>query len=249
MTTFMEINKCLVVSNDETLNNEVVELLLKMPYLSRSLVVRTFSELLKELSEFSPTCIIIDTDTISLAKVNDIFGISPRQVSIVVLSSSTLEAVECYDQGLVTDFILKPLNFPRLRVALNRALKSYISFSGMTGVDYVFLKVGRSFLKFQLDEIIYIEAFGIYVKLYTSKGKTIVNDSISRVEKRLEHHDFIRVHKSYIINTKKIISFNSSAFELTLGKIPIGPNYKFKLDALLAMLSKTHNGLDDYRQS
>lgn len=245
----MQINKCLIISGNEGLAKEVIDLLLKMPYLSHSLIVKTFSELLKELAEFSPTCIIIDTDTISISKVNDIFSISPFHIPVILLSGNAQEAVESYDQGLATDFILKPLNFSRLRLGLNRALKSYISFSGMTGIDYVFLKVGRTFLKFQLDDIIFIEAFGIYVKLYTTNGKTIVNDSISRVERRLENHNFIRVHKSYIINTKKIVSFNSSAFELTLGKIPIGPNYKFKLDALLAMLSKSHNTLDENRYS
>lgn len=236
----MQISKCLIISRDLSFVTECEMMLQKAPFLSNVASVINFEEAILKVSDFAPGLILVDISTLSLSQAQSLFDIVNPYIPIVLISDDPFHAVESYRLGIAADFILKPVKLDRLMVAINRALKQSLSYSGMSGVNFSFLKIGRSYKKFLHDEIIFIEAYGAYVKLYTEKGKFIVNDSISKVEEKLANFSFIRVHKSYIINTQKIISFNTSSFELILGKVPIGPNFKQRLEGLFMMLSKTH---------
>ena len=55
-----------------------------------------------------------------------------------------------------------------------------------------------------VDEISHIEAQDDYVELHTPKGKFLKNETMSSIENRLPEENFIRVHRSYIINTEQI---------------------------------------------
>ncbi|MDI9858990.1 LytR/AlgR family response regulator transcription factor [Flectobacillus roseus] len=151
----------------------------------------------------------------------------------IVISSHTNYAIDCFDKNNIVDFIQKPVTFNRLLRALNRV---YQIMSQGSNKDVIWLKVGRQIQQFNLNDIIYIEADGIYSKIWnTDKSYTLVNDNISEIEQRLQGTKLLRLHKSYIFNSSQIKSIDSKSIFIANKQFPIGVTFKDKLEDILSL--------------
>lgn len=94
--------------------------------------------------------------------------------------------------------------------------------------DFVFIKSKSKFVKINISDITLIEALKDYVIIHTSEGKFTVHSTMKDIEKKFDFENFFRVHRSYIINTKKIVSIEHSNIILDgySKEIPIGGSYK-----------------------
>jgi len=148
----------------------------------------------------------------------------------VIITSNTPEyAVECYEIGKAIDYILKPFAYNRLFVAINRALGQKPD----ENIDFIFLKMGRKIQRFELESILYAEAYGVYTKIYCENNKYVINERLLELDKMLPSNMFTRVHKSYIINITKMSSYDKNSFYLGQEKIPIGISFRSKFDGLM----------------
>jgi DNA-binding LytR/AlgR family response regulator len=74
---------------------------------------------------------------------------------------------------------------------------------------------------------LYIESWKDYIKIFFTTGKNVlVKQSISSIENLLSEHNFLRVHRSYMVSLSKISGYNSLAIQLNEKDIPIGRLYK-----------------------
>lgn len=235
----MQINKFLVISQDVTTILEIEKMLQTAPFFNRVLVLSSFEEAINAILDFEPNLILIDTSTFDFSLAQIVSNIVTPHIPIAIISDNSDHAVEAYKLGLFIDFILKPIKLDRLMVAMSRAWNRYFSYSRMAGVNFSFLKVEESYRKFYHDDIVYFEGSGTDVKLCNENGKLIINNSLSQVEEKLNNYNFIRIHKSYVINTKKIVCFSASNFELTVGNVPIGRSYRKRVAGVLRTLAKT----------
>ncbi len=89
-----------------------------------------------------------------------------------------------------------------------------------------------------MSDIIYIEGYGIYSKLMTNKGKITINDSMMSLEEKLRGKMFIRVHKSFIINTSKISTIKTGSVEMEIGEVPIGNRFKPAIEDFLSNIER-----------
>jgi DNA-binding LytR/AlgR family response regulator len=81
--------------------------------------------------------------------------------------------------------------------------------------------------KIMINEILYIEGWKDYVKVFLINGKTfLVKQSISSIENLLAVHKFLRVHRSFIVSLERVTGYNSLAVQLEKTEIPIGRLYK-----------------------
>jgi len=142
-------------------------------------------------------------------------------------------AVDGYELDAV-DYLVKPVSFERFFKAISK-LNRLMGLNTITGVNepktnvgtFVYLKVGRDMTKIFVDDIIYIEGWRDYVKLFMVSGKCLfVKQSISAMESLLSEHLFLRVHRSYLVSIDKISSYNGVAVQLNSTEIPIGRLYK-----------------------
>jgi DNA-binding LytR/AlgR family response regulator len=143
-------------------------------------------------------------------------------------------AVQGYELDAV-DYLVKPVSFERFVKAiakLNRMMgQETIS---QKSNDYrpnpeafVYLKVDRHMQKVFINEIMYIESWKDYIKLFLSSGKTLlVKQSITAIESLLSEHRFLRVHRSYIVSVNKITGYNGLSVSVQETEIPIGRLYK-----------------------
>jgi len=154
---------------------------------------------------------------------------------VIIVSAYSEYAVEAFDIGLAADYLLKPFPAERLHKALARALQAKGDSDPPITLNAVFLKMGRKIQRFDYNTIDYVEAYGIYTKVYDGDQMRVVNERLSSLEKLLPGRNFIRVHKSYLININKITSYDRQNFWLDNTKIPIGISYRPRLQALLSL--------------
>ncbi|MCK5825262.1 MAG: response regulator transcription factor [Ichthyobacteriaceae bacterium] len=151
----------------------------------------------------------------------------------VILTTAYSEyAIESYELG-VSDYLLKPIALPRFLKAVNKVINNLSkeqSFKegGGDKPRYVFIKVDGINLKLSLEDIRYIEAYGNYLKVYTSEKMYLITDTMINFMTLLDD-DFIRVHKSYIVPLSKIEKLVGNRVHIGEDQIPIGNTYKSDL--------------------
>jgi DNA-binding LytR/AlgR family response regulator len=142
-------------------------------------------------------------------------------------------AVEGYELDAV-DYLVKPVSFERFLKAVSKVKKMLGHEVPASAEEYkknpeafVYLKVDKNMQKVFVNEILYIESWKDYIKVFLSTGKSfLVKQSISSIENLLSDHNFLRVHRSYIVSLNKISGYNSISVQLNDKDIPIGRLYK-----------------------
>jgi DNA-binding LytR/AlgR family response regulator len=154
----------------------------------------------------------------------------------VILTTAYSEfALDAFDLG-VTDYLMKPIAFDRFLKAVNRATEDN-SLNQSTHAtppintpekpaDFIFLKADKTFHKVMLEDIIRIEAYGNFIKVFTTNQTLLVADKISNIEQQIENQGFMRVHKSHIIGISHIKSVSGNTINTNQGDVPIGENYR-----------------------
>lgn len=148
---------------------------------------------------------------------------------LVILTTAYTEyAAESYELN-VLDYLPKPFSLARFLKAIQKAEQQLSLINRSTGVekpDSIFIKSNKKTFQIQLNDITYIEGLGDYIKIYTEKTHFVTNLSMKKMQDMLPGNLFLRVHKSFIINLKKIISIEGNTIELPTRKIGIGSNYR-----------------------
>jgi DNA-binding LytR/AlgR family response regulator len=144
-------------------------------------------------------------------------------------------AVEGFDLNAV-DFLLKPISFERFLQAVNKVMQLDLHVEEHTNSTtdalpdqsnpFLYFRADRKMMKVFLDDIFYIESLKDYIKVVTINKIIVSKQSISALEEMLPKEAFIRVHRSYIIATNKIDSYNADVIEIRKKEIPIGRMFK-----------------------
>lgn len=139
-------------------------------------------------------------------------------------------ALEGYELGVV-DYLLKPITFERFFKAVDRFLsessQSEVKIKEPKENEFIVIKSGIKNYKIDVKDILYIESLKDYIKINTIDGKSITSKyKISDIEAALDSNYFLRIHRSFIINSTKITAFTNNEIEINGVEIPIGASYK-----------------------
>lgn len=152
-------------------------------------------------------------------------------------------AADSYELDVI-DYLIKPITIQRFLKSVNRYMSRQnqpLHFEEPNqGVpaepDYVYLSANRKYVKVVFEDIIYIESLKDYVCIHLSDQEISTKDKISDFELKLPDH-FLRIHRSFIVNTRKITAFTAQDIEIGQQEIPIGISYKKEV---INQLSRTH---------
>lgn len=137
-------------------------------------------------------------------------------------------AIEGFDLNAV-DYLLKPIFFDRFFQAIEKFLQSVktqnIQQVSTTDNNFLFIKINKKNTKVIFDDINYIESLGDYIKIHLLDKTLTTKHSLTSFEQKLTS-DFLRVHRSYIVNTNKITAYTKADVEIGNIEIPIGDSYK-----------------------
>jgi DNA-binding LytR/AlgR family response regulator len=155
--------------------------------------------------------------------------------AVIITTAYHQYAVDGFNLN-VTDYLLKPFDFERFLMAVTKVKtngneKKNLSESPETK-DYLFLNVDRRKVKIQFSDVVYIESQREYIKIITTKGEYLSKMSTHEIEDLLPAHLFKRIHRSFIISTNKIESYNAEMVEVNGKSVPIGRAYRDVLENL-----------------
>ncbi|NIJ45261.1 DNA-binding LytR/AlgR family response regulator [Wenyingzhuangia heitensis] len=143
-------------------------------------------------------------------------------------------ALEGYSLNVV-DYLLKPFSFQRFVQAVHKIKTTANQDQQQTATTDIFVKSGYEHIKVKISEIIFIKSDTDYTEINTSNQKIVSSEPLRYWEKHLKAYNFIRVHKSYLININKIDKVTSN--QVYLHKeytTPIGRAYKYAFFKVIA---------------
>ncbi len=169
---------------------------------------------------------------IQMPEINGIdFLKSLTQRPKVIITSAYKEfAIDGFNLD-VLDFLLKPISLDRFFKAINKFLDT-TNVNRNTVVlnenklEDLFIKDNNKTYRVNPLDILYIEGMREYIKIITNNANIVTKSSLTRFYDQLPKELFIRIHKSFIINTRKVKVFTTLHVEINDKKIPIGRSYK-----------------------
>jgi len=130
----------------------------------------------------------------------------------------------------VVDYLLKPIPFERFLRAINKYRKHAgedKSHDGelIRGDQYIYVKSDKKTFKLRMTEIKYIESMNNYIIIHINEIRHVVYKSLTEVLDELSD-DFIRIHKSYVVNRMKVSFFTKELVNVQEKELPIGKTYR-----------------------
>ncbi len=129
----------------------------------------------------------------------------------------------------VCDYLLKPFSFERFLQSVNKAIGQIEHVQSAPTLhhekDYMLIKADQKLNKIPYQEILYIEGLREYVNFWTNRKELITLESLKNLENNLPSN-FVRVHKSFIVNSNKVESLYGNMLIIGKKEIPIGKSYK-----------------------
>jgi len=178
--------------------------------------------------------IFLDVEMPEISGFDLLDGLSNKP-QIIFVTGKADYAIKAFDYD-ATDYLQKPIKHERFDIAVNKALKKASSSAVETNdnFQYIFIKSNLKNHKVYIDNIKWIEALGDYIKVVTDEQHYIVLNTMKSFEKDLPPGQFLRVHKSYIINLKRVKKYTAKFAEVDKNQIPLSRTIKQKLkEALL----------------
>ena len=142
------------------------------------------------------------------------------KVQIIFTTAYSEHAVEGFNLN-ATDYLLKPIEFSRFQAAVDKALHQLEEEKDR----FIYLKEGRSLIKCDLHEVSYIKGMEEYLYWNSAERNIITLGSLAEYAQELESRDFVRVHRSFIVNLNKVEAINTKTIIVADEEIPIGPTY------------------------
>lgn len=235
----MDKFKC-IIADDNLIELDTLELYLKK--IDKIEIVASCNsglEVFQILAEQKVDIVFSDIDMPDLSGIDLLKTIKNPPVFIFITSFSNY-AVESFNLDVI-DFILKPLTFDRLLRAANKAFE-YLAIKKMVvnelkpKDEYFFIKDASGLTKLNYQDVLNIESYGDFSKVYTTTGNKshLVLANLKSIENQLPHDIFIRVHRQHIININHLVGIKNGDVMLSQEKvIPLSSTFKQNLDAIL----------------
>lgn len=147
---------------------------------------------------------------------------------IIFTTAKSEYAMEAFEYEAI-DYIQKPVTLPRLQKAVRR-ITNQDQQNEVLSTEYIFIKVDGRLVRIMLKDILFIETLGDYIVFFTvDKQKYIVHSTLKAMDSKLIHPDFVKVHRSYIVNISKIVDIEESNLVIADKVIPISRSHKSQL--------------------
>lgn len=233
----MSNNKSILIVEDEPLIADDMASTLKEKGFDVLGPVDNAEEATVLLTKHKPSLVLLDIqikgtkDGIQLAaEIRNRFHI-PYIFVTSFYDRSTLERAKAVEPQA---YIVKPFDDNDLVINVEIAL--YKHRKPLLKLDKFFVKEKNEMLALDSEDILYVEAFDNYSKIFTAKSHHIVSHTLKQVEERLSPNAFVRVHRSYVVNFEKVTSINESNICLGLIKIPLGQSFRQELLERITLL-------------
>ena len=199
------------------------------------------SEAVKMIIEGNIDIVYLD---IEMPQINGIefAKIVPESRRIIFTTAYDRYAVQGFRVNAV-DYLLKPVSYDEFLVATNRAIKAIESQrpapAPVKQREFILVKSEYRLIQIRISDILYIEGLKDYIKIYVAhQSKPILTlMSMKGIEQALPEGRFMRVHRSYIVNTAQISIIERNHLIIGSNMIPVSESYRQQFSEYIASLN------------
>ena len=225
-----------IIIDDEPLAHEIIEEFCSMlPHVQLEKNCYNAMEAMQYLNENTIDFMFLDINMPKLRGL-DFLRTLTKPPKTIITKAYKEHAIEGFELNVV-DYILKPFSFDRLIKAVNKVsdiqtTKTIVKEITNQTSNRLFVKGDKKHHQIDLNDLLYIEAYGNYSKLFLSEEMIISHEKISDYNELLPSDNFLRVHKSFIVRLDKIKLIEGNRILINEHKIPIGQTYKSEVNKL-----------------
>lgn len=212
---------CIIIEDEYLARTKIVEFVAQIKTLHTLGAYATIAEATNTQTLESSDILFLDInlpDGDGLALAKNLSG----KTQVIFTTAYSEHAVEGFTIN-ATDYLLKPIAFSRFQAAVDKALHQLLAEADQD--QFIYLKQGRSLIKCDLTKVSYIKGMEEYLYWYSADRNIITLGSLAETAQELESRYFVRVHRSYIVNLKKLDTINTKTLIVSDEEIPIGPTY------------------------
>lgn len=165
---------------------------------------------------------------------------------VILTTSDKNLAIEAFEYDCIVDYLVKPIALPRFEKAMQKAEKFNVPKNqakeytekeeAKNEENQLYINIDRRLIKIDLPSIYLIEAKGDYILVKTDTKNYTVHSTLKKIEDKLPDDLFLKVHRSYVINIKKIIDIEDNSVLIAKDVIPVSRSNRPELMKRLNLL-------------
>jgi two-component system response regulator LytT len=215
----MSAIKILIVEDEILIAEHIKDYLVGFGF-SQVFMAHTKKLAIQVMDHISPDLILLDLhlqepkDGLEIAKMIDEKGEPPY---IFITANADMLIIQEAIHTRATSYITKPVKKADLFASIQIALKS----KDKPETDFLLIKDSNTNLKLDFDEILYIEGNSNYINIFTKTQKVVTRQSLEWAELELPGNQFMRIHRSYIVNLRAVQRTNAKSVFIGEMEVPI----------------------------
>ena len=222
--------RCCVVDDEPLAGQLIASYIEKTPFMELVGVFTSAQEAIKTIFNEDIDIVFLD---IQMPQLNGIefAKIIPQTCRIILTTAYDSYAIQGFKVNAL-DYLLKPVNYEEFIDAANKALKwaelNKKSLANSSYKDFIIVKSEYKLIQIPISDILFVEGLKDYVKIYVdNEQKSIMTlMSMKTIERHLPMSQFLRVHRSFIVNTCKIKTIERNRIIFGNHYIPVSESYK-----------------------
>ena len=231
-----------IVEDETIIAHNIAALLTELGYSICSLC-SNYDEAIEMMGSCRPDLVLLD---INLSRSRDGIDVAKyiranNDVPIIFLTANgDKNTVDRAKQVNPDAYLVKPFQatnlYSTIEIALynfNQTKKPAQEADGKSAQDSLFIKEGNYFYKVSFDDVLYLSSDHVYVTVHTASKNFLVRSTMQEYLEKFDPSKFVRVHRSYVINTDKVEKINSTYLVVQGEQVPVSKNHRENLMALL----------------
>ena len=230
--------KCIIVDDNKMARMALKQLVSQVQTLETVAECSNAMEAYNQLANNQIDLIFLDIEMPDMSGIDLIKKLGAKKPLIIFTTAKTDYAVEAFELNVV-DYLVKPINQARLLQAVEKAQEALDSNKQEVKVEeqgFVFVKDNGMLKRISIEDILFLEAMGDYVKVHTLPKFHVVHATLKSIEEKLPSSKFLRVHRSYIVAINKIDFIQEGTISIGKTTIPVADTHKANLNKRLNLL-------------
>lgn len=210
----------ILVIDDEVLIAELIKSYLSSFGFSEIFLAHTRNTAIQAIDHVQPDLVLLDLhlqqpkDGLDIAKILDEKGDLPY---IFITANADMLIIQEAIHTRASSYITKPVKKADLFASIQIALKA----NSKPDTSFLLIKEHNANVKISYDEILYIESNSNYINIFTKTQKIMTRQSLDWAEQELPENQFMRIHRSYIVNIRAVQRTHSKSVFIGDNEIPI----------------------------